>query len=445
MVKQSLLSLHEAAGIPPVPVEIHGKSGLLSSIYRVDVLAAASIGAASGAAAAYWELRGGPKASVELDLGHAESAFLSERFFKIAGNELELWADLSGDYRTRDGWVRLHCNFPAHRAAAVRALGGAPDRDAVTAACLERASLEVEDAVLAEGGAAAALRSRDEWAAFPHGPLVGLESLADGPAVSSGGAASRPLEGVRVLDLTRVIAGPLATRTLAAYGADVLRVGAAHVPEVPGLVLDMSFGKRSCHLDLRTEAGRADLRALVATADVLVQGYRPGALAALGFGPERLHELNPSLVSVDVSAYEPGSPWYARRGFDSLVQLATGLAHEAMLDAGTGRPVPLPAQALDHATGYLAAFAAVAGLIRRATDGGSWHARLSLAGTARWLDSLGRRRPPAPTTPPDDRIAAVDSPHGVLTFMLPPGRVSGWEPRWDSPPPLDGSSPPGWL
>ncbi len=443
VVKQSLRSLHEAAGIPSVPVEIQGKSGLLSSIYRVDALAAASIGAASGAAAAYWELRGGPRAHAALDLAHAELAFLSERFFKIAGNELELWADLSGDYRTRDGWVRLHCNFPDHRAAAVRALGGASDRDAVTAACLERAALEVEEAVLAEGGAAAALRPRDEWAAFPHGPLVGLESLADGPVVR-GGTASRPLEGVRVLDLTRVIAGPLATRTLAAYGADVLRVGAPHVPEVPGVVLDMSFGKRSCHLDLRTEAGRADLRALVATADVLVQGYRPGALAALGFGPGRLRELNPSLVSVDISAYEPGSPWYGRRGFDSLVQLATGLAHEAMLDAKADRPVALPAQALDHATGYLAAFAAIAGLIRRATTGGSWHARLSLAGTARWLDSLGRRRPTAPTAPPDERIAAVDSPHGVLTFVLPPGLVSGQEPRWDSPPPLDGSSSPVW-
>ncbi|WP_106398092.1 CoA transferase [Actinocorallia populi] len=439
MVKQSVLSLHEAAGIPPVPLEIRGKSGLLSSAFRVDTLAAASIGAASGAAAVYWELRGGPRARVELDLGHAELAFLSERLFKIAGNELELWADLSGDYRTRDGWVRLHCNFPAHRAAAVRALGGAPDRDAVTAACLERTSLEVEESVLAEGGAAAALRPRDEWAAFPHGPLVGLERLSDGPVVRSG-AAARPLEGVRVLDLTRVIAGPVATRMLAAYGADVLRIGAAHVPEVPGLVLDMGFGKRSCHLDLRTEHGRACLRELVATADVLVQGYRPGALAALGFGPERLRELNPSLVSVDVSAYEPGSPWYERRGFDSLVQLATGLAY-----AGEDRPVPLPAQALDHATGYLAAFAAIAGLVHRATTGGSWHARSSLAGTARWLDSLGRREPAAATPPPDDRIAAVDTPHGVLTFVLPPGRVSGQAPRWDSPPPLDGSSPPVWL
>jgi len=425
-------------------MKIHGKSGVLSSIFRVGDLAAASVGAASSAAAAWWELRGGPRASVSLDLGHAELAFLSERVFKIAGNELELWADLSGDYRTRDGWVRLHCNFPAHREAAVRALGGASDRDAVAAACLERGSLDVESAVLGEGGAAAALRPRDEWAAFPHGPLIGLEKLSEGPPVHPE-AASRPLEGVRVLDLTRVIAGPVSTRMLAAYGADVLRVGAAHVPEVPGLVLDMGFGKRSCHLDLRTEDGREALRGLVATADVMVQGYRPGALSSLGFGPEQLREINPSLVSVDVSAYEPGSPWYPRRGFDSLVQLATGLAYEGMTAAGADRPVPLPAQALDHATGYLAAFAAIAGLIRRATEGGSWHARVSLAGTARWLDSLGRQDPAPAVEPPDDVIAALDSPHGVLTFVLPPGIVSGHAPRWDSPPPVNGSSPPVWL
>ncbi|MEO3783004.1 CoA transferase [Actinocorallia sp. B10E7] len=444
MVEQSIRSLCAQTGIPSVPVEVLGKPGLLPSIFRVDVLAAASVGAASCAAAVYWELRGGPRAHASVAREHAELAFLSERFFKIAGNELQLWADLSGDYRTRDGWVRLHCNFPAHRDAALRVLGGTPTRDAVTAACLERDSLDVEGAVLAEGGAAAAFRSRDEWAAFPHGSLIGLERLSDGPVVQMKNAR-RPLEGIRVLDLTRVVAGPVATRTLAAYGADVLRIGASHVPEIPGLVLDMGFGKRSCRLDLRTEDGRARLRELVSSADVMVQGYRPSALAALGFGPERLRELNPSIVSVDVSAYEPGSPWYERRGFDSLVQLATGLAHEAMLAAGSDRPVPLSAQALDHATGYLGAFAAISGLIHRATVGGSWHARLSLAGTARWLDSLGRQEPAPATAPSDDVIAAIDSPHGVLSFVLPPGTVSGWRPRWDSPPPLDGSSPPVWL
>ena len=444
VVEQSILSLCAEAGIPPAPVEVSGRSGLLPSVFRVDLLAAASVGAVSSAAAVYWELRGGPRAFASVARDHAELAFLSERFFKIAGNELELWADLSGDYRTRDGWVRLHCNFPAHRDAAVRALACPPTRDAVAGACLERGSLEVEDAVLAAGGAAAALRSRDEWAAFPHEPLISMARLSEGPAVQPKNA-ERPLEGVRVLDLTRVIAGPVATRTLAAHGADVLRIGASHVPEVPGLVLDMGFGKRSCHLDLRTEDGRARLHELVATADVLVQGYRPSALAALGFGPERLHELNPSIVSVDISAYEPGSPWYARRGFDSLVQLATGLAHEAMLAAGSDRPVALPAQALDHATGYLGAFAAISGLVHRATTGGSWHAELSLAGTARWLDSLGRQEPAPATAPSDDVIAAIDSPHGVLSFVLPPGNVSGWRPRWDSPPPLDGSSPPVWL
>jgi hypothetical protein len=308
----------------------------------------------------------------------------------------------------------------------------------------------VEDVVVAGGGAAAALRTPRQWADHPQGaavatlPLVALDRLGDSPALPLS-PADRPLETVRVLDLTRVIAGPVAGRTLAAYGADVLRVGADHLALVPALMVDTGFGKRFCHLDLRTPGGRDALRDLVAGADVVVQAYRPGALDALGFGPDDCAALRPGLVYVSISAWGQAGPWRRRRGFDSLVQMATGIAWDPE------RPASLPAQALDHGTGWLAAMAAMEGLRRRHTVGGSWHARLSLAATARWLDGLGRS-PAAGTTGtpvepdyPADLVSTMDSPFGVLDFVRPPGALDGYTPRWDGPPHRPGADPPVWI
>ncbi|MEU8385115.1 CoA transferase, partial [Streptosporangium sp. NPDC048865] len=454
---------------------------------------------------------GGSRAAV--DVREAAIAFLDERHFRIDGAAVDPWAALSGDYRTADGWVRLHCNFDHHRDAALAALGlpAGTGRDVVERACAGRTAIGVEEAVTRAGGCAAAMRDRAGWREHPQSravaasPLVRLtriddpEGLRSGPrvgdsgvlrigprgdepggmrigpragdpgvprsgsrdddlgrpradtrggdsgvlrAVASGGGGGRALDGVRVLDLTRVIAGPVATRTLAAHGAQVLRVGARHLPEVPGTVVGTAFGKRSCHLDLRTPAGSAALRALVAEADVLVQSYRPGALEALGFGPRRLAGIRPGIVCVDISAYGRKGPWAGRRGFDSLVQMVSGIAHEG----GDGsRPGPLPAQVLDHATGHLAAFGAMAALLRRSAEGGSWRVELSLARTAWWLDGLGRVDGAA-TPEPDvtGMIEEMDSAFGRLTYLRPPGTVDGASPYWSSPPPERGEHPPAW-
>lgn len=407
-------------------------------------------------------------AEAEVDVREVLAAFRDERLLRVDDVVPDLWAPLSGDYRTADGWARLHCNFDHHREAVLRALGLPNDAGADKAkqACASRTSHDIEDAVTAMGGCAAALRRPGEWRAHEQArvvakaPLVGMvrlpgeagpETLAGGrvrqAAVSPGrlsGAAgegegpgsARLLEGVRVLDLTRVIAGPVAARTLAAYGADVLRVGAEHLPEVPGLVISTAFGKRSCHLDLRTRDGVAALRDLVRGADVVVQGYRPGALARLGFGAEELAELRPGIVSVELSAYGRHGPWGGRRGFDSLVQMVTGIAYG-------DPPRPLPAQVLDHATGYLAAFGAMAALLRRRREGGSWRVELCLARTAQWLDELGRGEP-------EDRLdlggllGEMESSFGRLTYVLPPGRVGGKRPGWEGPPPHQGEHPAVW-
>jgi CoA-transferase family III len=258
-----------------------------------------------------------------------------------------------------------------------------------------------------------------------------------------GGGGGRPLAGVRVLDLTRVIAGPVATRTLAAYGAQVLRVGAAHLSEVPGLAISTAFGKRSCELDLRTEEGADAFEGLVAGADVVVQSYRPGALAALGFGPRELAAIRPGIVCVDISAYGSRGPWAERRGFDSLVQMVCGIAHEG----GRGeRPVPLPAQVLDHATGWFAALGVIAGLLRRKAEGGSWHVQVALARTALWLDGLGRMEAMGQGEPEvDDLLQQMGSSLGNLTYVRAPGRIGDARPYWPSPPPNRGEHPPEWV
>lgn len=442
MIGELIRELGEGVGVALPDVRVTGADPVLPSVFRVGTAATVCVGAATAAVAAYWRPADPPE--VLVDMRHAAVAFQSERHFQVDGEHLDVWAPLSGDHRTRDGWVRLHCNFAHHRDAALRALelpAGATVED-VARACESRTALDVEEAVTREGGGAAAMRSRAEWLAHPQArvvaerPLVALTRLpgASGAAGPSGRdeppKGERPLSGVRVLDLTRVIAGPVAARTLAAHGAEVLRVGAAHLPEVPGLVVETAFGKRSCHIDLRSEP--ETLRDLVREADVVIQAYRPGALAARGFGPADLAALRPGIVCVDISAYGSRGLWGGRRGFDSLVQMACGIAHE---NGDGSRPAPLPAQALDHGSGFLAAFGAVAALLRRRAEGGSWHVEVGLARTAGWLDDLGRvdgAGVPQPSA--DGLLATMPSAFGALTYVRPPGLIEGAEPHWSSPP-----------
>jgi crotonobetainyl-CoA:carnitine CoA-transferase CaiB-like acyl-CoA transferase len=245
---------------------------------------------------------------------------------------------------------------------------------------------------------------------------------------------------VRVLDLTHVIAGPVCRRILAAHGADVLHVGAEHLPTSRTLVIDTGFGKRSCHLDLRTADGRDTMRALIAGADVFVQSYRPGSLAAKGFGPHELAGLRPGIVVLSLSAYGHSGPWARRRGFDSLVQMSSGIADEGARVAGVDEPRPLPVQALDHGTGWLAAFGVIEALRRQLLDGGSWQVRLSLARTAVWLDGLGRRDTDFDPIDPAEFMSELDSPFGAIGYVGFPGSLPGWM----HGPHVPGSDRPEW-
>ena len=222
-------------------------------------------------------------------------------------------------------------------------------------------------------------------------------------------------------DLTRVIAGPICGRTLAAHGADVLRVHPPHLPELPVLAMDGGRGKRCAHVDLRDAGDRQSFGALIEGADVFVQGFRPGGVAALGYGPEAVAERRPGIVYVTLSAWGDTGPWADRHGFDSLVQTATGIVAEGSVAKRVEEPAPLPCQALDHSTGYLAAFGAMAALARRATEGGSWLVRVSLAATGRWLDGLGRvdgvSAPDPDLAAVADRLERRRTPFGEMTSV----------------------------
>ena len=434
-------------------LRIRGRDPALPSVFHVTAAASASIGAATLAAAGLLADRTGePLRDVHVDALHAVVAFRSERHVRMLDGGLgDLWDPLAGDYRAADGWIRLHTNYPHHRAAALLVLGATAERSAFASAVAWRSAQELETAVVAAGGVAAALRSRDEWRAHAHGarvaecPLVAVEPGTPCPSVPLP-AAERPLAGVRVLDLTRVIAGPVATRFLAAHGADVLRVDAPGFDEIPAVAIDGGFGKRSTALDLRLPGPRAAFERLVAAADVVVHGYRPGALSTLGYSAARLAALRPGLVIGRLSAYGPAGPWAHRRGFDSLVQMVSGIADEGRRVAGVEHPVALPCQALDHASGYLLACGILTGLRRRQREGRSWRIAVSLARTARWLDDLGRvdgglgTQEPAPLEM-REYLRVDETPWGRVEHVSCPGAIDGAPPRWDRPPPRAGSHP----
>lgn len=428
----------------PVAIEVAG-DGAFPSAFAVTELAAASVGVAAAEVAA---LAGAPRVTVDRRL--AWWWFLMT--IRPVGWELPpVWDAVAGDYATADGWIRLHTNAPHHRDAALGVLGVGGERAAVAEAVAGWKADDLESAVVAAGGCAAAMRTIEEWAAHPQGAAVATEPLIAWSADEGTAAGrpchvvdrARPLAGVRVLDLTRVLAGPVATRFLAGFGADVLRLDPPDWEE-PAVVPEVTRGKRCARADLRTAEGREVFDRLLAEADVLVHGYRSDALERLGLGAEHRRRVRPGLVDVALDAYGWTGPWAERRGFDSLVQMSAGIAAEGMRVAGRDRPTPLPAQALDHATGYLMAAAAVRGL----RDGGGVTARLSLARTAAWLTSLPRGSfadELAPTTSADEDDGADESTAwGPARRLRPPVAIEGTRMRWDRPACELGTHAPTW-
>jgi crotonobetainyl-CoA:carnitine CoA-transferase CaiB-like acyl-CoA transferase len=452
---EHLWSLAGGEAGAPARVALAGADPVLPTGVRIGTAATAVIAATALAATEVWRLRTGRTQAVAVDMRAAVAAFRSERYLRVDGGPApDRASPLFGFYPTAGGrWAQIHANLPHHHAGHVKFLACEETRESMAAAIARWRGPDLEDALNGAGLPAALVRSRQEWLAHPHGqavaglPLLEIVRIGDSPPEPPG-RGDRPLSGVRVLDLTRVIAGPECGRTLASHGADVLLVTSPHLPNLPSLVIDFGLGKLSAALDLRRAAGAERLRGLIAGADVFSQSYRPGALGRLGFGPEEVARLRPGIVYVTLSAYGHVGPWRERRGFETLVQSVTGLAHEQGLGAGLDRPQHLPAQVVDHATGCLGALGAIMALVRRAREGGSYLVRVSLAQTARWVDGLGRVSGHGVADQTlagvQDLLAECDSPFGRLRYVAPAARLSETPASWSRPPGRSApTTPPG--
>ncbi len=398
----------------------------LPSCFAVTDLAVASLRSASVELAALTNAR-------EIQIDRRLTALWFDMTLRPQGWTLPAaWDAIAGVYRCSDGWIRLHTNAPHHRAAALRVLECEPKKDGVTTAVSLWRKTDLETAIVNENGAAAAMHSMAEWAKHPQGRAVAADPLI---SWTDEGDCNSPvrLRELRVLDLTRVLAGPVATRFLAGFGAQVLRIDPPWWSE-PGVEPEVTLGKRRAGLDLTQSHDRQVFETLLAQADVLVHGYRPGALSGLGYNSTTVRRLAPHLIDVGLCAYGWQGPWAERRGFDSLVQMSCGIAAEGMRQMEAGHPIPLPVQALDHATGYLIAAAVLRAVRTRNEFGKIRSARLSLARTAALLTAGGSHvlcgEP------------LVETSNEVEPFL----ERTGWGPahRLRFPVQLDGSGP-NWL
>jgi len=432
-----------------------GADPILPTDFKIGTAATAVIAATGLAAAELWRLRTGRGQSVSVDGPAAVAAFRSERYLTVDGHAPpDPRGEIFGFYRAGDGrWVQLHGALPHHREGIARFLGCEETRMAAEAAVGKWQAEALEEALATIAMPAAMVRSREEWEAHAQGravatlPLFEIVRIGDSRPEAAGDG-ERPLSGVRVLDLTRVIAGPVCGRALASYGAEVLLVTSPHLPNQPRLTMDTGLGKLSASLDLRRAQDTEQLRRLVAGCDVFCQSYRPGALARHGFSPEDVARIRPGIVYVTLSAYGHVGPWRERRGFETLIQSVSGMAHEQGFGAGLDHPRHLPAQVVDHGTGYLAAFGALMALARRARDGGSYLVRVSLAQTGRWVDALGRvagrQTRDLGLSDVDDLLSEVDTPFGRLRHVVPPARLSETPAFWARPSVPPATHPAAW-
>ena len=453
----ALQALWAQAGLPAEAldfVRLTGVDPVLPSSFAVGAAAQSTIAAAALAACELGHLRGVPRQQVTVDMLHA--ALECTAWFSLDGRVPPQWDPFSGLYRGADGWVRVHANFAHHRDGALRLLGLDPTRaqraDAEAAMAGWKA-VDFETAAAEAGLVATALRRFEDWDGTAQGravaaqPLFTIERIGDAPprVLPPLDASQPPLSGLRVLDLTRVLAGPVGCRALAAFGAEVMLVNSPNLPNIDAIA-DTSRGKLSAHADLRSEAGRQALADLLAEAHVFVQGYRPGGLSDLGFGPGQTAARRPGIVHVSLSAYGTEGPWAPRRGFDSLVQTAMGFNHAEAEAAGEGKPRPLPMQILDEATGYLIAMGASAALWRQQREGGSWHVQVSLAQTGQWLRGLGRVANgfdvPRPEIEP--WLESIASGFGELRGVRLSAQLARTPVAWRRPPMPPGSHPLRW-
>ncbi|KAF1041103.1 MAG: Acetyl-CoA:oxalate CoA-transferase [Burkholderia lata] len=454
-VSRHLRTFWLAAGGAPAFLESCSFSGAgeLVSAFRVTDLATAAIGAAGTSVAELLHASTGTLPAVRVDRRMA-SLWFGTSLRPQGWTMPPQWDPVAGNYRARDRWIRLHTNAPHHRLAALSVLDCAGDAQSVAQAVNRWDADALEHAIVERGGCAAAMYSAQEWAEHPQGkavaaePLLHVHAATDAVAHDWRPSKDRPLRGIRVLDLTRILAGPVATRFLAGLGADVLRID-PYGWEEPGTVPEVVLGKRCARLNLKDAADLDTLRQLLAGADIVVHGYRADALARLGLDAAHRRELNPALIDVSLDAYGWSGEWRCRRGFDSLIQTSTGIAEAGMRVMGRDEPVNLPVQAIDHATGYLMATAAIRGLTTRMKEGVGTEVRASLARTAADLQLRSEPMSEVVELVADgqhDRAEHVEpTSWGPASRLLPPVQIDDAPLRWFYPARALGAYEPEWL
>jgi crotonobetainyl-CoA:carnitine CoA-transferase CaiB-like acyl-CoA transferase len=454
-----------AAREQPDFVEFEGGPPALATRFYAEEAAAAALAAGATVAADLWTLRTGERQRVAAGTREAGAGLGGYNFQRFedanrAPPARGTGADgvrlaIAGFAPTRDGrHVFLHPSFPPSADRLCALLGVPTQREAAHAATLKWDAMDLENAIAEAGLCGAMVRTPEEWDASAQGrtlaarPVVEVIKIADSPPEPLVKGGEAPLSGVRVLDLTRVLAGPTCARTLAQYGADVLYVAGPDLPFAPAFVADTNHGKLSCFVDLKDEDGRQTLRELLKDADIFSQGFRVGALERMGFGPLELAALRPGLIYVSINAYGHEGGWRGRPGWEQLAQTVTGMAH---VHGGKAGPQLQPAAVCDYTTGFLAAFGALVALHRRALYGGSYMVRVSLSQTGMWVRSLGiagEERLAANVPLEGDEIRGYamksDSGYGPMSHLRPAVHMSATPPQWKRPTRPLGSDPAVW-
>jgi len=446
------------SGMPEAgEVAIKGQDPVFAARFRIGETTANILAGVGVAVTDIHEMKTGRRQKVAIDVRHAAATCQSSKLMTkldpkggwkvVQSPSMEHMRSITQPWRCKDGrWYLPHLHDRV-----IGVLKCESNADAVSKAIAKWDSHDLEEAVAAARACGSIIRSNSEWLAHPHGKVLSGRALVDITKIGDSDPipfpkGERPLSGIKVLDLTRILAGPIAARTLAENGADVLMVTAEHLPQVPEHVMDTSHGKRSCYLDLNKAEDVATIKKLVRNADVFSQGYRPGIMDRLGMSPEQLAEERPGLIYLTISCYGHGGPFSNRGGWEQIAQCTTGIC----LDNGDERPKLLPASACDYTTGYNGAYGVLLALARRAREGGSYHVRVSLCRSGMYIYQQGHVRYPEAEmgltrAELDSIMIESRSGHGTLKHLAPVLGLSETKPYWDKPTPVLGSSNPEWL
>lgn len=440
-------------------INVSGKDPVLSTRFKLGETSAAIQAAIGVAVNDLWELQTGRRQDLAICAEHAAAVLRSYVYMKVdTGHADEEWRrqrnrqGISTPHPTKDGRYFLpHMGLPHLAERVLSVLACDFELEAIVEAVSRWNALELEEAIAEVKGCGAMVRSGEEWTAHPQGqvlaqrPVIEIIKIGDSPPepVPEG---DRPLSGVRVLDLTRILAGPTCARTLAEHGADVLMVSAEHLPQSQYFVMDTSHGKRSTFLDINNPEDHSRLTQLVGESDVFSQGYRTDVLARRGFSPEKLAEIRPGIVYTSMNCYGFEGPFAERAGWEQLAQSVTGIAEEH----GRKRPTLLPAAACDYTTGYLAAYGTLLALGLRAREGGSWHVRASLCQSGMFLYRQERVDYDDDSMEIEPKILneitrITETPYGKMTHLGPILRMSETPPRWERPSSPLGTQKAEWM